>query len=164
MSKPVWRAVLEDDGPALLDILGQPAVARWLRAAGRDDPFSAAECAARARAGMAHWRAHDLGPWLVLDGRRPIACGGLGFTLLDGRAELEIVWAVIPDRQGQGLATAIGREALALAADRKVRRIVATTRADNHASRRVMDKLGMMLAAELEHAGHPHVLYRIDIG
>jgi hypothetical protein len=38
--------------------------------------------------------------------------------------------------------------------------LVAYTRADNAASRRVMDKLGLTYEREFEHAGYPHVLYR----
>jgi RimJ/RimL family protein N-acetyltransferase len=40
---------------------------------------------------------------------------------------------------------------------------VALSRADNLASRRVMDKLGMTPARELRHAGFAHVLYRIEV-
>lgn len=159
-----WRALSEDDGPELLRVLGEPEVARWLRAAGHEAPFSAAECARRARAGAAHWGAHGFGPWIVRDGGRTVACGGLDLSLIDGRAELEIAWAVLPSAQGRGIATAIGCEALALAGVRQARKVVALTRADNLASRRVMDKLGMSAHRELQHAGLPHVLYRIDIG
>jgi RimJ/RimL family protein N-acetyltransferase len=159
-----WRAFSEDDGPALRRVLGEPEVARWLRPAGREGPFAAAECAERARRGAAHWRAHGFGPWIVLEGGRTVACGGLGLSLIEGRAELEITWAVLPEAWGRGIATAIGRAALALADAHGARRVIALTRAENLASRRVMDKLGMSVHRELQHAGLLHVLYRIDIG
>ena len=108
------RAFSEDDGPVLMGVLGAPEVARWLLPAGRAQAHSEAECAARARAGAAHWRAHGFGPWIVGERGRTVACGGLGLRLLDGRPELELAWAVIPDAWGRGIATAIGREALAL--------------------------------------------------
>ena len=69
-----------------------------------------------------------------------------------------------PGRVGRGIATAIGHEALALAAARGAREAVALSRADNLASRRVMDKLGMAPSRELQHAGFPHVLYRVEVG
>ena len=158
------RAFSDDDGPVLMGVLGVPEVARWLLPAGRAQPHSEAECAARARAGAAHWRAHGFGPWIVGEQGRTLACGGLGLRLLDGSAELELAWAVVPDAWGRGIATAIGHEALALAAARGAREAVALSRADNLASRRVMDKLGMAPSRELQHAGFPHVLYRVEVG
>jgi RimJ/RimL family protein N-acetyltransferase len=158
------RAFSEDDGPVLMSVLGVIEVARWLLPAGRAQPNSEAECAARARAGAAHWRAHGFGPWIVGERGRTVACGGLGLRLLDGSAALELAWAVVPDAWGRGIATAIGREALALAAARGAREAVALSRADNLASRRVMDKLDMTPARELQHAGFPHVLYRVEVG
>ncbi len=158
------RAFSEDDGPVLMGVLGAPEVARWLLPAGRAQPHSEAECAARARVGAAHWRAHGFGPWIVSEHGRTVACGGLGLRLLEGRPEIELAWAVIPDAWGRGIATAIGREALALSAARGVREAVALSRADNLASRRVMSKLGMTPARELQHAGFPHVLYRVEVG
>jgi RimJ/RimL family protein N-acetyltransferase len=158
------RAFSEDDGPVLMSVLGVLEVARWLLPAGRAQPNSEAECAARARAGAAHWRAHGFGPWIVGERGRTVACGGLGLRLLDGSAALELAWAVVPDAWGRGIATAIGREALALAAARGAREAVALSRADNLASRRVMDKLDMTPARELQHAGFPHVLYRVEVG
>jgi RimJ/RimL family protein N-acetyltransferase len=157
------RLFSEDDGPVLMSVLGASEVARWLLPAGRAQPNSEAECAARARAGAAHWRAHGFGPWIVGERGRMVACGGLGLRLLDGSAVLELAWAVIPDAWGRGIATAIGHEALALAAARGAREAVALTRADNLASRRVMDKLGMAPARELQHAGFLHVLYRVPV-
>jgi hypothetical protein len=50
------RPFSEDDGPVLMGVLGAPAVARWLLPAGRAQPNSEVECAARASAGTAHWR------------------------------------------------------------------------------------------------------------
>lgn len=158
------RPFSEEDGPALMSILGAPKVARWLLPAGRVHPNSEAECAARASAGAAHWRAHGFGPWIVGERGRTVACGGLGLRLLDGSAVLELAWAVIPDAWGLGIATSIGQEALAVAAARGAREAVALTRVDNLASRRVMDKLGMIAAQELQHAGFPHVLYRAEVG
>ena len=158
------RAFSEDDGPVLMSVLGVIEVARWLLPAGRAQPNSEAECAARARAGAAHWRAHGFGPWIVGERGRTVACGGLGLRLLDGSAALELAWAVVPDAWGRGIATAIGREALALADARGAREAVALSRADNLASRRVMDKLDMTPARELQHAGFPHVLYRVEVG
>ncbi len=47
-----------------------------------------------------------------------------------------------------------------MAAERGITDVVAFTRVDNIASRRVMDKLGLTHERDFEHAGYPHVLYR----
>jgi RimJ/RimL family protein N-acetyltransferase len=158
------RAFSEDDGPVLMGVLGAPEVARWLLPAGRAQAHSEAECAARARAGAAHWRAHGFGPWIVGERGRTVACGGLGLRLLDGGAVLELAWAVVPDAWGRGIATAIGREALTLGAASGASEAVALSRTDNVASRRVMDKLCMTPVRELQHAGFAHMLYRVALG
>ena len=158
------RSYTEDDGPALLRVLGVPEVARWLLPAGRTQPYSEAECATRARAGAAHWRAHGFGPWVVAEHGRTVACGGLDLRLLDGNAELELAWAVVPQAWGRGIATSIGHKALALASTHGALSAIALTRIDNLASRRVMDKLGMDCGRELQHAGFAHVLYRVALG
>jgi hypothetical protein len=95
LPKLALRAFSEDDGPVLMDLFGAPEVARWVLPAGRTQAHSEAECAARARAGAAHWRAHGFGPWIVSERGRTVACGGLGLRLLDGCPELELAWAVI---------------------------------------------------------------------
>ena len=158
------RPFSEEDGPVLMSVLGVPAVSRWLLPAGRVQPSSEAECAARARAGAAHWHAHGFGPWIVGERGRTVACGGLGLRLLDGGAVLELAWAVVPDAWGRGIATAIGREALTLGAARGAQEVVALSRTDNMASQRVMDKLGMTPVRELQHAGFAHVFYRVELG
>jgi ribosomal-protein-alanine N-acetyltransferase len=55
-----------------------------------------------------------------------------------------IGWGVTPDQAGKGFATEIGRAVLRLAFETlSLHRVDAQCRADNHASRRIMAKLGM---------------------
>jgi ribosomal-protein-alanine N-acetyltransferase len=60
---------------------------------------------------------------------------------------------------GRGIATELGRHALASAAEAGFERIVAFTRTENLASRRVMEKLGLSYERDFTHAGYPHVMY-----
>ena len=76
-----------------------------------------------------------------------------------GRAEVEIGWTVASDHWGQGIATELGGDALRRARTLGLQRIVAFTRRDNVRSRRVMEKLGLELEREFEHARLPHVLF-----
>jgi RimJ/RimL family protein N-acetyltransferase len=60
--------------------------------------------------------------------------------------EAELGWLIAPEHQGQGLATEAGRALLELCfGPLGVRRVVASTFETNHASSRVMEKLGMRL-------------------
>jgi ribosomal-protein-alanine N-acetyltransferase len=75
------------------------------------------------------------------------------------RSEVEIGWAVVSRMWGRGLATELGRHALVSASGAGFERVVAFTRPDNQASRRVMEKLGLRYECDFTHAGLPHVLY-----
>ena len=157
------RPQSEDDTPGLLDLLSDPEVAFWLRPSGVSGPFTRAECEQMVRRGVAHWQAHGFGPWLAWDGDACIGRGLLKHTILDGRGEVEAGWTVARSRWGTGIATAMGRHALATAVEHGVTSVVAFTRTDNGASQRVMEKLGMTFEREITHAGLPHVLHRITL-
>jgi RimJ/RimL family protein N-acetyltransferase len=122
--------------------------------------FTLEHCEGWVARDAAHHAAHGFGPWLLLDDGRAIARGGLRHTLAGGDAEVEIAWLVARERWGEGLATRIARNALADARKQGIRGVVAFTRVDNAASRRVMEKAGLRQEREFEHAGLPHVLYR----
>jgi RimJ/RimL family protein N-acetyltransferase len=156
-----FDAVTPEDGAAIAVVLADPLVAPWLLPAGRSEPLTLGECVQRAASGAAHWQAHGFGPWLVRDGDDVIGHGGLRLGLVAGHLELEATWAVVARRWGQGVATAIGRRAIAVAAERGAADAVAYTRVDNPASVRVMEKLGMTREREFAYADYPHVLYRV---
>ena len=153
------RRVEAGDTDALLEILGDPEVAYWLRPAGVSGAFSRAECEAIIDRKLAHWDAHGIGMSLGFIGGRCVGRATVGYNLVDGRAELEIGWAVVRDMWGRGLATELGRHALAAATAAGFERVVAFTRTDNTGSRRVMEKLGLRYCRDFVHAGHEHVLY-----
>ncbi len=144
---------------ALLEFLGDPEVARWLRAAGQEGPFTRAECEATLARKVAHWIAHGFGTSLGFCDARCVGWSILQHSKVAGRSEVEVGWAVVSDMWGQGLATELGRHALAGATDAGFERVVAFTRADNLASRRVMDKRSLRYERDFTHAGLPHVLY-----
>jgi RimJ/RimL family protein N-acetyltransferase len=153
------RRVSAEDTDALLEVLGDPEVAYWLRPAGVSGSFTRPECEKIIARKLAHWEAHGFGMSLgFLDGR----CAGrstVGYNPVDGRAELEIGWAVRRDLWGNGIATELGRHALGSAVAAGFERIVAFTRSENVGSRRVMEKLGLVYERDFRHAGHPHVMY-----
>jgi ribosomal-protein-alanine N-acetyltransferase len=155
------RRVTAEDTDALLQILGDPEVAQWLRPAGQSGPFTRVECEEIITRKLAHWTAFGFGMSLAFSDGRCVGRSTIGYNLVDGRAELEIGWAVARDSWARGIATELGRHALTTASDAGFERIVAFTRPDNLASRRVMDKLGLQYERDFTHNGHPHVLYAI---
>jgi RimJ/RimL family protein N-acetyltransferase len=154
------RPVKPGDAPAVHQLLSDPEVAVWLRPKGVTGPFTLEECEAGIPAQVAHWRAHGFGVWLGWDGTECVSRCLLKHSIVDGRGEVEIGWAVARRYWGRGIGTSMGRHALAVAAQHRLTNVVAFTRVDNHASQRVMEKLGLTYDHEFVHAGLPHVLYR----
>jgi RimJ/RimL family protein N-acetyltransferase len=112
---------------------------------------------------VVHWERHGFGMWLLRERTSGefLGRGGPQYTdVLSARA-VEVGWAIVPARWGEGFATE-----LAIASVDKVfthlqlREVIAFTLPDNIASRRVMDKAGFAYEREIVHAGLPHVLYR----
>lgn len=113
---------------------------------------------------VAHWAAHGFGlrVWEDRVTGEPVGRGGLHVMMLDGRPEIDVGWAIVRERWGEGLATEGGGAALAEAwGTLGLREVTAVTLPHNHTSRRVMAKLGMTFEREVTHAGLPHLLHRL---
>ncbi len=158
------RPIEPDDAPGLREVLSDPEVAVWLRPRGKSGPFSLQECKALARRDVAHWTAHGFGAWLAWDGDACVGRALLKHSTVGGRGEVEIGWMVGRRHWGTGIGTALGRHVLHSASEHGITNVIAFTREDNLASRRVMEKLGMGFERPFEHAGWAHVLYRSDGG
>jgi RimJ/RimL family protein N-acetyltransferase len=87
---------------------------------------------------------------------------GLSRDAVEGEPVVEVGWSIHPDRQGEGFAT----EAAKASVDWGfqvcgLEQIVSFTTPHNTASRRVMEKIGMTHARDIDRAGLPHLLYVI---
>jgi len=99
---------------------------------------------------------------LLEDGR---FAGTLGPTVqhVEGERRVEIGWHIRPALKGRGLAVEGGGAARAWAfANLDVDHVISLIRPENHASRRVAEKLGMTIERETDHANLPHYVYRSD--
>jgi RimJ/RimL family protein N-acetyltransferase len=111
---------------------------------------------------IAHWARWGFGPWTVLLDGEPIGYAGLRHAHVGGRPEVELMWFLDADHWGQGYATEMAREAVRVAFEvLELDAVVAQTVDVNHASRAVMEKLGMRHVDSAMHAGLPHVIYRL---
>lgn len=153
------RPMTADDAEPLLEVLGNVEVARWLRGAGQEGAFTRAECETIVARKVAHWTAHDFGTSLAFSDGRCAGWSVLQHSRVAARSEVEIGWAVAREMWGRGIATELGRHALHCAMNAGFERVVAFTRVDNVASRRVMEKLALRYEQDFTHAGLPHVLY-----
>jgi RimJ/RimL family protein N-acetyltransferase len=150
-----------DHAPELLRLLSDPRVARTLFATA--EPPSEAEMLEQLATKLTHWERFGFGLWLLRDRAtgEMVGRGGLQHTFVAGCDEVEVGWAIVPERWGQGLATEMAHAAVDAAFhELRLPEIVAFTLPDNIASRRVMEKTGFSYERRIVHVGLPHVLYR----
>ena len=146
----VLTPVGPDDVNDLLLLYSDPVVAYWT------GPWTRAAVEAWAADMAARWTADGVGKWMARDRSDGSLVGRGGFTRfdLDGETVLELGWAVRDARTGRGYATELGRAALAWAVEHQPDLpVVAFTEVHNHASRAVMERLGMRAAGIIRRAG-----------
>jgi RimJ/RimL family protein N-acetyltransferase len=109
--------------------------------------------------------AHGYGwyAWLDRTTGDLIARGGVQPATVDGVGEIELGWAVVPERWGEGLATELGAACVDVAFDALgLDDVVAFTLPHNAGSRRVMEELGMTYEKTTDYKTYgPHVVYRL---
>jgi len=90
------------------------------------------------------------------------AVGLCGIQPLEGTSDIEIGWWLARRHWGEGIATEAARAAMRDAFTRVgLDRLVAIARAENAASLRIMEKLGMKYEREHVHRGIPVVMFGI---
>jgi RimJ/RimL family protein N-acetyltransferase len=158
----VLRAPRPGDEDDYVALFLEPEVEAWLRPAPLAR-FAEAELRQMLRDDVEHWERNRFGPWALIekDGGGFVGRAGLRWTAVEGEAAVELAWTVAPARQGRGLATEAAAAALELAREERIEEVVALVLPENTASRRVAEKLGLRHEADVEHAGLPHLLYRV---
>lgn len=122
------------------------------------------ETEARLNRILLHWDTHGFGWWIVREHvtGRFLGRGGLRRVQVDGRDEVEVGYGFLAPFWGRGYATELALEAVRFGFDDLHRTsLVSFTLPDNLASRRVMEKTGLVYEYEGLWAGRPHVFYRI---
>ena len=110
-----------------------------------------------------HWSEHGYGPYAVIEkaSGRPIGHHGLRF--LPEFGETEALWTLDPAVHGRGYATEAGRAVVAHAFGAVgLARLIAITTAANHASRRVMAKLGFSYKKLARFRGYEVLYHGLD--
>jgi RimJ/RimL family protein N-acetyltransferase len=159
------------DAGDLVLLHADPHVAHWYAGA-----WTTEHALEWAGAMAERWRQEGIGKWMARlrsDGTL-VGRGGLSRFDLEGEQTLELGWTLRDAARGHGYATEIGRAALDVAFDVvQARRVVAFTEVHNHASRAVMQRLGMRprgvvhrpglrAGADGVHERAPFALYEYD--
>lgn len=128
-----------------------------------DEPRTLEVARAALERKLRHWERYGFGQWLFRDraSGAMVGRGGPQHTPVSGRDEVEIGWAIVPERWGEGLATELAWASLEVVfGPVGLEQVIAYTQPDNLASRRVMEKTGFDYERDLTVEGRPFVLYR----
>jgi [ribosomal protein S5]-alanine N-acetyltransferase len=115
---------------------------------------------------IAHWERHGFGPWVFAEREsgRAVARAGLQWTMVDGREEVEILYAVAADAWGSGYAAETAEGALEAARRRpEIHQVVSVVWTENPASRRVTERTGLRPDHLIDLHGLPHLLFRAEV-
>jgi [ribosomal protein S5]-alanine N-acetyltransferase len=139
----VARRWVPSDADAAHEIYRHEAVTRWLGAEPHAD--LAATGAALQRRIDAYDRRPGLGSWAVVERAMGRVVGCVQVAPLADTGEIEVGYEFAPASWGQGYATEIARAALSHAWETAgLRQVIAIVYPDNAASRRVIEKIGMV--------------------
>lgn len=111
-----------------------------------------------------HWDTYNFGYYIFEDRYTEafIGRGGLKRCIIDGKNEVEIAYALLPEYWGKGLATEVVHKLVDIGFGRlHLKSIVGFTLPDNEASKRVLEKNGFIFEKEIIYKGLPHLLYRL---
>jgi ribosomal-protein-alanine N-acetyltransferase len=127
-------------------------------------PLPAEQAAEWLQRSLDHWDRHGYGYWAIRSaaGNQFAGRAGLKRAEVDGKPEVELAYALLPEFWGQGLATEISQAILNIAfAELGLAEVVCFTLTTNIASQRVMKKLGFQFERVGVHVNLPHVFYRL---
>ncbi|HTQ40107.1 MAG TPA: GNAT family N-acetyltransferase [Pirellulales bacterium] len=153
------RRIREDDLAELCRMHQNPQVMATLGGLRSDE-----ETRQMLAAYIEQWETNGFGLWMWFyktDGRF-VGRGGLRPVVIEGRDEIEVAYALLPEFWNQGLATEIARASVSAAFnDLGISELVCFTLPTNLASQRVMEKAGFVFERDMVWKDLPHVFYRL---
>jgi ribosomal-protein-alanine N-acetyltransferase len=142
----------------LYPIFSDPDVIKYMKAAA---PVSLEETESALMSIINHWKRHGFGRWAIVLKETGKLIGYGGLRNFYGTPEL--VYLLAKPYWGLGLATELAKACLTWGfEERNVENIVAVTRPDHAASRRVMEKIGMTYDRDITYHEIHVVLYTIS--
>src|SRR5579859_5162665 len=125
----------------------------------RPEPPTRRQVADQLAAKIEHWERHGFGYWLAREREtgEVVGRGGLQHTYVEKLHGIEVGWAIVPERWGQGLATELAFAAVEVAfGPLRLPELVALALPENLPSRRVMEKAGFAYEHDVEYYGLRH--------
>jgi RimJ/RimL family protein N-acetyltransferase len=151
---------MDSDVRELTDIYADAETSRFIRA------HDLAGTRAQVQRFKLHWERHGFGLWAVEERATGRFIGRAGLMHHDDWTasphDAEVGWVIARDLWGQGLATEAGAAALEFGETRGLKSFISIAHRDNAASRRVMEKLGLVREGEAVWRGSPVVWYAIE--
>jgi [ribosomal protein S5]-alanine N-acetyltransferase len=147
----------ERDSEAMLRVYGDPEVMRFI-------PGGAVSDEQGVRALLQGYvdaqRQQGFSSWAVAERTGGRTIGDAGFGIFEPTQEVELGYTFARDHWGKGYATEAARACLSAGlAQLPVARIIAVVDAENVASLRVPERIGMKRVSTIEAHGRPHVLF-----
>jgi ribosomal-protein-alanine N-acetyltransferase len=141
-------------------IMGDREVGRWFP---KGDGYTREEAERSLNNIVDHWMKHGFGIWAMTDKEKEALLGRCGLNLIVETSEVELDFVVVRDCWGRGYATEAATAALEFGFGiLKLDRIIALSKPENTASRRVIEKMGMTYRKEAEYWGIVCTYYDIS--
>lgn len=150
------------DFPDMWELNDDPSVAASISPTGA--PLPEADQQRALERHIAHWEQHGFGLYVlhrVKDGAVIGYCGLIS-RLIDGEPETDVAYALKPAYWGHGYGTEAARKVVDVAfRSLHLPNVVCLVQPANKASRHVADKCGFQFEKHVDHAGLPHLFYRL---
>jgi len=105
-------------------------------------------------------RRQGFSSWAVVDRETGHPIGDAGLGIFEPTGEVELGYTLARDRWGQGYATEVARACLVAGLEQlEAPRIIAVVDAENEASLRVPERIGMKKIETIRAHGRTHVLF-----
>jgi [ribosomal protein S5]-alanine N-acetyltransferase len=112
---------------------------------------------------LLHWRQYGFGRWATIYKASQQFIGHCGLEHVASLNEIELNYLIAREYWGQGLATEAAMALLRYGWETlQLKRLVAISKPENFASRRVMEKIGMLYEKNIQLYGVEWVLYKIN--
>lgn len=158
------RGFTAEDRPAYAAMRADPDVVRFLVGGEALIPFAEEIAESRIQAFREAWSA-GFGVWAVEDKATGRFLGQAGLARLERSADVEVLYAFRRDAWGQGYAREAARAALDFGfASAGLERISAFVVAENVASARVLEAVGLTALGETDYNGFPVLGFAITAG
>ena len=145
----VLRPLQLSDLDTLTEIWGDPEVTRFLPSRGAAIPRDKVEKSLQSF--IEHWQQREYGIWAIVESDSSEMIGYCGLRYLDELKEVELVYGLAKAYWGRNIMTKAAKAAVCWGFEvAKLERIVALVLPDNHASKRVIEKLSFNYEKQIE--------------